>query len=78
MNVNVARRLNPVLSDKSSLEPILEYINHRIEVIHKSLESVTDPILIYKYQGQINELRRFHTLKDEVIGELTRGKQTGI
>jgi hypothetical protein len=78
LDINVARKINPVLNDKSCLEPILDYVNYRIEVIRKNLETVSDPMLMYKYQGQILELRRFLTLKDEALEELKRGKQTGI
>lgn len=48
-----------------------EYTNWRISLLYKQLESLSDVNEIFKVQGQIKELKRLLTLKEEIASALT-------
>ena len=61
------RELLPLVNDKDQMDRLLTYIGHRIHNMRDQLEHSNDPQHIRLIQGSIKELRRFHTLRDEVL-----------
>lgn len=59
----LARKLLFIVNDKSVMSQLDEYINHRIDVNRDNLEFYNDP----NAKGALQELRRFKTLRDEVL-----------
>jgi len=62
-------KLRKLTSDKELWDSFVEYIDDSIAKQHKSLESATDPPMMYKLQGSIACLRRMKYLKDELDGQ---------
>ena len=61
------RQLLPLVNDKDQMDRLQTYVGHRIETMRDQLEKISDVDQIKAMQGAIRELRRFHTLRDEVI-----------
>jgi len=66
MDRETAQSLTPLVTDKKALQMLEVYISHRIDVLRGQLENLTDHHAIIAVQGQIRELRRLRTLRDEV------------
>lgn len=58
--------LRPFVNDKVLWKDFLEELDQRIANAHKSLEQATDPVLIHRYQGRIEELRNLKMLREKV------------
>ena len=56
-----------MVNDKALMEKLQRYADLRIEMHRGSLEREKVTFRIYEMQGAIAELRRFRTLRDEVI-----------
>jgi alanine-alpha-ketoisovalerate/valine-pyruvate aminotransferase len=67
MTKDQARKLLPAVNDPQLFPLIKAYTQQRIDVLRSYLETADDPVKIHKLQGAIAELRRFDTLRDEVI-----------
>ena len=67
MNKELYRSLLPLVNDKNHFEIIQEYAEARINLLRSLLETTKDHHRILEIQGAIVELRRFATLRDEVI-----------
>ncbi len=68
MDRAVAEALLPVVNDTYDLKALQEYALYRIEKVHlKLLERSTNMEEILRIQGAIAELRRFASLRDEVV-----------
>ena len=63
----VAKKLLKLVNVKSNTDLLELYMNDRISIIHKQMEQAPDMQDINQMQGAIKELRRFQTLRDEVI-----------
>jgi|TARA_R110000796_G_scaffold15597_2_gene49564 hypothetical protein len=63
------RSLLPLVNEKDQMERLLAYTNGRIETLRNQLEKQKDRDRVLEIQGAITELRRFSTLRDEVIKE---------
>ena len=63
----VAKKLLKLVNVKSNTDLLELYMNHRINIIHKQMEQAPNMQDINQMQGAIKELRRFQTLRDEVI-----------
>lgn len=61
------RSLLPLVNEKSQMELLQSYADIRIENLLKQLETEQGLNRIREIQGCIKELRRFKTLRDEVI-----------
>jgi len=61
------RRILIAVNDQNTFPLIQEYVDERIEVLRGQLENSNDIERIKTIQGSIQELRRFKTLRDEVI-----------
>ena len=49
------------------MDLLIKYADARIEAARSNLETATDMDTVSKLQGRIAELKRFHTLRDEVL-----------
>lgn len=72
MNNDVARRLNVWVNQKNFEEFVKLYVDERLEVLRKSLETSNVLEDIFKIQGQIKEVKRLLTLAEEVKSEIKR------
>lgn len=61
------RELLPLVNDKDAMQLLQTYVDRRIEKYRNLLEVQKEPTRILEMQGAIAELRRFATLRDEVI-----------
>ena len=58
--------LKKLVNSHDVYQSFLKYINDMITLRQKSLETAIEPHDIYRLQGQIKELRRLLTMRDEV------------
>lgn len=63
------RSLLLLVNDKDQMDRVKSYAAQRIEHHRNLLEKTKDRDRILEIQGAIAELRRFETLRDEVIKE---------
>lgn len=63
------RSLLLLVNNDEQMERLQTYANHRIETLRNQLEKQKDRDRVLEIQGAISELRRFSTLRDEVIKE---------
>jgi hypothetical protein len=61
------RSLLPLVNDKDQMDRLSEYALNRINQHRDHLEKEKDRDRVLEIQGAIRELRRFATLRDEVI-----------
>lgn len=61
------REMLPFVNDHEQFGRLKAYAMHRMDVLRTQLETQKEPTRIYEIQGAIAELRRFSTLRDEVI-----------
>lgn len=61
------RKLLPLVNDYDQMERLTNYINHRIETLRDHMENTLEVDQIRASQGALKELRRFSTLRDEVL-----------
>lgn len=67
MDKQFYREMLPLVNDKDQMERLQEYALARITTHRNNLEIEKDKDRILEIQGAIAELRRFKTLRDEVI-----------
>ena len=67
MDKQFYKAMLPFVNDKAQMDLLLEYTLQKISILHGQLEIVKDPNRILEIQGSIAELRRFRTLRDEVL-----------
>lgn len=65
MSPEVARKLLPLVNVKQHEDRLTHYILHRITYLHSQLEICTSMDEMKMLQGQLKEVRRLATLKDE-------------
>lgn len=61
------RSLLPLVNEKDQMDRLNTYVGHRIKTMQEQLEKLQEVDQIRALQGAIRELRRFHTLRDEVL-----------
>jgi len=67
MNINFYRELLPLVNDKHQFKAVQDYAKGRIDILLQQLSTERDMTNVVKMQGAIAELRRFSTLREEVI-----------
>lgn len=67
MDRDTARLLLPLVNEREQLDRLIAYADARIEQHRNNLEKQKDRDRILELQGAIAELRRFASLRDEVI-----------
>jgi len=66
MDKETAIAILPLVNSLESMEYLNFYINKRIELLHRNIESESNERTITQTQGKILELRKLQTLKDDV------------
>ena len=59
--------LLPLVNDKLQFQSVQDYANGRIDILLRQLSTERDMNNVVRIQGAIAELRRFDTLREEVI-----------
>jgi hypothetical protein len=59
--------LLPLVNDKLQFQSVQNYANGRIDILLRQLSTERDMNNVVRMQGAIAELRRFDTLREEVI-----------
>ena len=72
---DTARKLLALVNNKQNMDRLEAYVVDRLEFLHKELESKDNMVDIGRIQGQIKEVRRLLTLKDEAAQKAEEGKQ---
>ncbi len=67
MDRDFYRNLLLLVNDKQSMELLEHYASERITALNGALEQATSIDAVNKLQGRIAELRRFSTLREEVL-----------
>lgn len=67
MSKEFHRSLLPLVNDREHMKRLHIYVDNRIDALRDQLETLADIEQVKAYQGAIRELRRFKTLRDEVI-----------
>jgi hypothetical protein len=67
MDKELCRALLMLVNDKKQLDLLNLYVDAKIQQHHRQLEGAATHIDVAKIQGAITELRRFKTLRDEVL-----------
>tara|TARA_R100000935_G_scaffold54117_1_gene82598 strand:- start:729 stop:944 length:216 start_codon:yes stop_codon:yes gene_type:complete len=67
MDKEFYRAMLAFVNDKKQMSLLLEYTLAKIDVLHQQLETTKDHSRVLEIQGSIQELRRFRTLRDEVL-----------
>jgi|TARA_R110000744_G_scaffold18423_1_gene49495 hypothetical protein len=63
------RSLLLLVNNEEQMTRVTSYASHRIQILRNQLETQKDRDRVLEIQGAIAELRRFSTLRDEVIKE---------
>lgn len=69
ITVSTAKKLLPLVNNKQNVDRIDAYVTDRVSYLHKQLEQAGSFDEVLKIQGQIKEVRRLNTLKDEAVRE---------
>jgi hypothetical protein len=67
MDKEFYRALLPLVNDKQAMEILEGYAVSRIRALHNALEQAQSLEAVRSLQGRISELRRFKTLREEVM-----------
>ena len=66
------KQLLPVVNTKPHMDALEAYAQDRISALHIHLEAAQSMDEVKGLQGRIAELKRFHTLRDEVVKGLEK------
>lgn len=69
MDKILARKLLLFVNDHYNQESLAKYVENRLNTLYLQLESTTESTKIYRIQGQIAEVKKLLTLREEVIKE---------
>lgn len=67
MDRDLALKLLPLVNDLDAMDRLQAYIDFRLALVRGQLETVKEHSMILELQGKIAELKRFSTLRDEVL-----------
>jgi|TARA_R110000850_G_scaffold252487_1_gene377683 hypothetical protein len=67
MDKEFYRAMLMLVNDKKQMDLLNEYTLNKIAMIHRQMETTREHNRILEMQGAISELRRFRTLREEVI-----------
>lgn len=71
---DTARKLLSLVNSKQNMDRLNAYVADRMAFLHRELESKDDPTDIYRLQGQIKEVKRLLTLREEAVQKAEEGK----
>lgn len=58
--------LRPFVNDKVLWKDFLEELDTRIQDCYKGLEQASDPVTVYRFQGEVAALKKLKYLRDKV------------
>jgi len=58
--------LKPFVNDHALWTDFLQELDTRIQVCYKKLEQISDPVEIYRAQGEVQALKQLTKLRDKV------------
>jgi len=67
MDTKTAKALLPLVNDPDRYPLLQIYVDMRIETIRGYLETATEHSKVISMQGEITELRRMRTLREQAI-----------
>ena len=74
ITTDTARKLLSLVNSKQNMDRLSAYVADRLSFLHRELESKDDPTDIYRLQGQIKEVIRLLTLREEATQKAEEGK----
>lgn len=60
--------LKKLVNDKELYDEFLKHVDDLIYLQHKQMEQATEPVIFYRAQGAITQLRKFKLLREQVNG----------
>lgn len=74
MEVTTARKLLSLVNGKQNMDRLETYVGDRLNYLHLQLEQCKGEADMYAIQGQIREVRRLLTLREEAQQRAEEGK----
>lgn len=74
ITTDTARKLLAMVNNKQNMDRLGAYVHDRIAYLHRELESKEDHKDILRIQGQIKEVKRLLTLREETVQKAEEGK----
>lgn len=74
MDHDVARKLLSLVNNKQNMDRLSAYVNDRLALLHQHLETCATEKEMSLLQGQIKEVRRLLTLREEATQRAEEGK----
>lgn len=74
MEIETARKLLALVNGKQNMDRLEAYVGDRLNYLHHQLEQCSGEADMFILQGQIREVRRLLTLKDEAVQKAGEGK----
>lgn len=74
MTHETARKLLAMVNNKQNMDRLSAYVHDRIQFLHKELEGKDDHKDVLRIQGQIKEVKRLLTLREETVQKAEEGK----
>jgi hypothetical protein len=69
MDRELARQLVHFVNDPYTNEAYLEYVSYRVGLLKNQLTNAKNMEEVRELQGRISELKRFETLREEVLSK---------
>ena len=67
MDKKFCRSILLMVNQKDTYEMLQDYVEYRIATLREQLENAHDVDKMRQIQGSIRELKRFKTLRDEIV-----------
>lgn len=67
MDKKFCRSILLMVNQKDTYEMLQDYVEYRIATLREQLENAHDVDQMRQIQGSIRELKRFKTLRDEIV-----------
>lgn len=67
MDKKFCRDILLMVNQKDTYEMLQDYVEYRIATLREQLENAHDVDQMRQIQGSIRELKRFKTLRDEIV-----------
>jgi len=67
MDKKFCRSILLMVNQKDTYEMLQDYVEYRIATLREQLENAHDIDQMRQIQGSIRELKRFKTLRDEIV-----------
>ena len=74
MQVETARKLLALVNGKQNMDRLETYVGDRLNYLHHQLEQCSGEADMFVLQGQIKEIRRLLTLREEAVQKAEEGK----